>query len=428
MLKLSSLLVFTGSLTAALVACGGSSEDENGGIGSGAANGSGASSAGGTINLGGSGSGAVPGNPDNDGGSIELTPEQVAAIEESACAGWSTEGENLPAVLFIVNDVSGSMEQDAPGSNDSKWSITHEALTSALDNLPASTAVGLLSYPNVGDNTGESNTPRDIDECVATNELVTIDVLGADGSAQRNQLQESLDTAQTGGGTPTHDAYRHGLINGMLPYTTSFSRFMLIITDGQPTYAQNCVGTGSVDQDPPTPTQPIVDEIQSAAAMGIRTFIIGSPGSEEGHMTGEDYRPWMSHAAVVGGTAPAGCDEDGPNYCHMDMTQASDFSAALNEGLAQIAGQINSCTYAVAAPPAGQTIDMNKVNMMVTYGDGTTELVLRDENGDCGVGWQLDADDQIVLCGDTCNRVQGDTGAHVELMFGCASGEVPIPK
>jgi hypothetical protein len=429
MLKLGATLVFAGSLSMILSACGGD-DGEEGGLSSGAANGSGASGGSTPINVGGMGAGAAVGDPNNDGGIIELTPEEIDAIENSACAGWTTEGENLPAVLFMVNDVSGSMEQSSPGTNGaSKWSVTHDSLVSALNNLPGSTAVGIISYPNVGDDTGESTQPRDIDECVATNELVTIDLLGDMGSAQRNALENHLNGANTGGGTPTHDAYRHGLIYGMLPYVTNYKRFMLIITDGQPTYSQNCVGNGNVDQNPPIPVEPIIDEIASANEMGIRTFVIGSPGSEEGFETGEDYRPWMSRAAVEGGTAPPGCNENGPdNYCHMDMTQAEDFSAALNAGLEQIAGQLNSCTYAIASPPDGQQIDLNQINMIVTFADGSTELILRDDNGDCSEGWQLNAEQQVELCGATCGRVQGDMQSHVELLFGCASGEVPIVR
>src|SRR5262245_32788912 len=102
MLKLGAMLVFAGSLSVPLFACS-SDEGENGGIGDGANTGSGASSSGGTINV---GTGATTGNPNNDGGIVTLTPDQITAIQDSACAGWTTEGENLPAVLFIVNDVS----------------------------------------------------------------------------------------------------------------------------------------------------------------------------------------------------------------------------------------------------------------------------------------------------------------------------------
>jgi hypothetical protein len=52
-----------------------------------------------------------------------------------------------------------------------------------------------------------------------------------------------------------------------------------------------------------------------------------------------------------------------------------------------------------------------------------------DDIGDCGEGWQLNADGQIVLCEGTCARVQEDgSGASVKLLFGCRSGEVEVPK
>src|SRR5687768_12898847 len=102
MLKLGATLVFAGSLSMVLSACGGD-DGEGGGLSSGASNGSGASGGSTPINVGGMGSGNSTGNPNNDGGVIELTPEEIDAIENSACAGWTTEGENLPAVLFMVN-------------------------------------------------------------------------------------------------------------------------------------------------------------------------------------------------------------------------------------------------------------------------------------------------------------------------------------
>jgi hypothetical protein len=135
----------------------------------------------------------------------------------------------------------------------------------------------------------------------------------------------------------------------------------------------------------------------------------------------------LSRAAKAGGTDVPGCTDDGPNFCHLDMTEEPDFAAALSAGLGAIAGQINTCTYSVPPPPDGQEIDLSKVNLIVTAGD-ESQLVLPDDMGDCSEGWQLNADQQIVLCADTCTRVQQDGGATVKLLFGCASGEIEIPK
>jgi hypothetical protein len=235
MLKSSAVVVSIFSLAGLISACG-SSDDAGGISGSGAS-----SSTGGTPNLGNVGENGGGSKAVGDGGVVDLTPEQVENIETGACAGWSTEGEALPAVLMLVVDVSGSMESDAPGSNRSKWAITREALSSAIDGLGAATAAGVLYYPNQG--TSPSNGPTDIDECVNIDELVPIDTLGSQGSPVRDALQQSLDDANTGGGTPTHDAYQYALDNGMRAYQSSADKFMLLITDGQPTFSQGCDGS-----------------------------------------------------------------------------------------------------------------------------------------------------------------------------------------
>lgn len=357
-----------------------------------------------------------------DGGSVDLTEEQVAQIESSACAGWAGEGEAAPAVLQLVVDVSGSMEDPAPGSRDSKWSITHDALLDAIESLGATTAAGMLLYPNT-DDTGSSTRPRPITDCVRTSALLPIAALGDAGSAQRLAVEATLDDADTGGGTPTHDAYRFALEEALLPYQTPFEKFMLLITDGQPTYSLECTGTGmAVDAVDP---QPIIEEIRNAReSEGIRTFVIGSPGSERAADTNEDTRPWLSTAASVGGTAAEGCSLTGPAYCHMDMSEAQDFSTALRAGLAQIIGQLGQCTYDLPTPPAGEELDPTKVNLILASSAGT-KLVLPDEVGDCTEGWRYNAEGQVVLCPSTCDEVQNDITARVQLLFGCVSGEVP---
>ena len=146
---------------------------------------------GGTGGPGGPNGGPDLGNPDPvggegmltgmlDGGTVPLTPEQVEDIEGAACTGWVAEGENLPAVLQLVVDVSQSMEDEAPGGgNQNKWQVTRDALREALDTLPASTAAGVLYYPN--QNVELDTEPRDIDACVNVDAMIPIDLLGAQG-------------------------------------------------------------------------------------------------------------------------------------------------------------------------------------------------------------------------------------------------------
>jgi len=395
-------------------ACG--SSDESGGDGGQA--GSGANGAGGTINVGSGGTTGF-GTPQQDGGSVPLTPTERDAIANSACAGWMAEGEALPAVLQLVVDVSGSMEDPPPGGGSSKWDITREALRTAIAGLPDSVSIGVLYYPN--QDTGSSDTPRNVSECVNVSEMVPISVLGATG--HRALVDGSLDQANTGSLTPTHDAYRYALAMGLMAYQTNLRKFMLLITDGAPTMAQDCVGDSNNVTD--APTQPIIDEIAGAYAVGISTFLIGSPGSEQSSESNSDMRPWLSRAAIVGGTAASGCQEAGPNFCHMDMTQEPDFAQALANGLRAVVGQVvDSCTFAIPTPPAGQTVNPNQTNLVITWSNGDASLILPDGIGDCSEGWQFTGTDQVTLCAASCDAIKADAGARVQLTFGCRTDEV----
>jgi hypothetical protein len=411
------------------VACG-SSDDEAGSTATGT--GTPGQPDDGTVNgLGSAGSSSGPGTGPgpgtnlsggmHDGGTLSLTPENVAAVAGAACAGWEGEGVYQPAVLQLVVDVSGSMEDDAPGGNGSKWDVTQAALRDAIEALPDLVSVGVLYYPNK--ETGASSTPLDVSECVATDEMVPIAELGSNG--HRETVLDSLNQADTGSYTPTHDAYRYALAQSLMPYQTTAPKFMLLITDGAPTRAMNCIGEDAQGGTPDdSPTQPIVNEVAGATQAGIRTFLIGSPGSEESS-SGMDMRPWLSQAAIEGGTAADSCDANGPTFCHMDMTEEPDFSAALTDGLGTVVGQVfDPCVFTVPEPPSGETINPNETNLIVQWTDGSASLILPDDTGDCTEGWQFSAADEITLCPVSCDAAKADPGSRAQLTFGCTTDEV----
>jgi hypothetical protein len=71
------------------------------------------------------------------------------------------------------------------------------------------------------------------------------------------------------------------------------------------------------------------------------------------------------------------------------------------------------------------TIDQGQVNLIIHSSSGSI-LILPDGQGDCSEGWTYDADGNVQLCQTTCAAVQADATARVELLFGCASGDVDI--
>ncbi|MGC4087507.1 MAG: vWA domain-containing protein [Polyangiaceae bacterium] len=340
-----------------------------------------------------------------------------------ACEGWSGEPESLPSLLQFVVDISGSMgDKTASTMGQTKWQRTSTALISSIDKLPASVGLGMLFYPNR--DTARSQQPQPVTQCVNTNAIIPIALLGATGSAQRTRLASAISAVMPASLTPTYDAYTSGVTLGLTPSMLPGKRFMVLITDGAPTLAAGCTvpaGGGNGNQqvravDP----APIVQAIQMAHDQGIQTFVIGSPGSEES-INGTDARvAWLSKAARAGGTDTPGCSDMGPNFCHIDLTQSTDFAAALEQSLTQIAGTVVQCSYALPTPASGQTLDLNAINVVYTAGDGSQTLIGKSTDPNCTEGWKLSGN-QVELCSNTCSRIKADSRAGLQVLFGCTS-------
>lgn len=322
---------------------------------------------------------------------------------ERACAGQTAGVESTPAVLELVVDTSGSMDQRAPGTINSKWVVTRRAMLRAIDEMPEDTSVGVVFYPDVP----IEEAPRCFDERAD----IRIGPLGSGRSPQRQQIQQAFEQQAPDGGTPTHDAYRFAL-EELRGSAAIGSRFLLVITDGTPTFSVGCEGTGLISD--PVDSSPLVDEAERALRAGVKTFVIGSPGSE-------DARENLSRMAAAGGTAAPGCSHTGPRYCHFDMTEDQDFATALAEALGTISGLASSCSYELPAAPGGQILDPAKVNVLFTAPGAAPELITQDMSPACTEGWQYSEDgSRILLCGRTCDRVRSSDGS-LTLEFGCTT-------
>jgi hypothetical protein len=149
------------------------------------------------------------------------------------------------------------------------------------------------------------------------------------------------------------------------------------------------------------------------------TFVIGLPGTELDVGSSGSAREWMSHGAVAGGTAPEGCDPDGPVYCHIDLSSAQTLSTALGDALADIEGQVMSCRYEV--PQNGTLgLDFEKVRVTLTLSSGAPESLMHDTSPDCNEGFRYSAEGRIIsLCPGTCERVRADPGSEIAFELGC---------
>jgi hypothetical protein len=319
------------------------------------------------------------------GGGISIEGGTGTDSGNEGCAKSTATARAQPAILELVVDTSGSMR------DDNKWTITRDALLAALPTIPDGNALGLFFYP------GQSDPA-----CIDPTPTVPIAVLDA---AHRQALSGRLSNQNPDGGTPTHDAYMVGL-DQLLGTTLPGNKFLVLITDGAPTYRLGCDGTGRDQVD----STALIQQVQNAATGGIRTFVIGSPGSD-------DARGDLSRMASVGLTAQPNCSDSGPTYCHFDMISQGDLATALKNALAAITGQVLSCSYTIPQPTSGETLDPKKVNVRHNGVD-----IPRDPSEtDCNTGWNYSADKtQIVLCTDACNQVKSQ-GGDIEIIYGCAT-------
>jgi Mg-chelatase subunit ChlD len=340
-------------------------------------------------------------------------------ILRGSCATSSMQSELVPANILFVVDRSGSMNCNPPPTTDSascekmpvradaslpsKWEVTTNALIAAMKTLPATATVG-VSYFSNDDICGVSSTPS-----VA----LSLNTIG-----QQDALRMSLQGVTPAGGTPlvgaTILAYKH-LHQLALSGNIAGNEFVVLLTDGeqseQCSYASLCTDAQScydvlVSQEVPRAYAP---------GVGIRTFVIGAPGSEPA-------RTVLSQIAKNGGTSPPGCDPALGN-CHFDMTRETDFGKALSTALRAIVGQALSCELPLPQPADGGAIQPDLVNVVYSSSKGDPMVVQQDTHAACdggANGWQYStAMDRIRLCGSICDTVKADQGGRVDVVLGC---------
>jgi hypothetical protein len=328
---------------------------------------------------------------------------------DAACLTNTNSARAKPANLLFQIDVSGSMNCAATdsasaacaASASSRWSVFRAKLKATLATLPDANAVGLMHYPS-----GKGTFSGQPTACVPQAPDVAVGPLGATRAA----IGASLDARIPEGGTPTHDAVRAALAQLDRVPAANGNRFLVLATDGNATFCRGCdisCDSAALARD----SDAMVAAVAAAATQGIRTFVIGVPGSQ-------GFRSILSRVAEAGGTSlGAGCSHTGPTYCHYDMTTAPDFGAALQSALAAIGGAALSCTYDV--PPSDGTFDPNLVNVQLKSGSTSRDVPRDPARRD---GWDYSDDGrQINLYGASCDAAKSATDGAVTILYGCPS-------
>jgi Mg-chelatase subunit ChlD len=361
-----------------------------------------------------SGSSGMSSGSSGDFGIRDGASQSDAPLDfDAACATSKVQAKRAPANILFIVDRSGSMNCNPPPTTassvceqfpvtadttkPSKWQITRDALKGAIAAMPLSNSVGFTLFNN-NDACGVQSAPN-VAVAPATPTQIAL-------------LSTQLDAVTPKGLTPIVGGVTLGYnyMNGSIP-VASGKKFLVLITDGEETCAK--------DQ-----TEGFVETtVKNATLVGIKTFVIGAPGSEQN-------RALLSRIAFNGQTpktatcahaaTPANVGD-----CHFDLSASgTNLATELNAALDSISKQALGCEYDVPAPASG-TLDYSKVNVLYTPSGGMARSVPQDNTKACdggADGWQYSADkSKIILCGATCSAVKADASGDVSIALGCGT-------
>jgi hypothetical protein len=333
------------------------------------------------------------------GGAPSVVQPPAGDGGQQACATASSAVELEPVHLAFAFDVSGSMGKgDEPWHDKSlKWDPVVQATRTFFED-PASAGLNasLTFFPDDGDEDErcilDAYTSPDVDMTLlpSTDFGAAIDAI------------EPMSEDEWRGGTPTAWVMRGTLAFSQTYRDDHGGRFAIVlVTDG---YPQGC-------DDADDTVEAVVAEAENAFADDITTYVIGvaNPPVPDAPDTVSDL-----HAiAAAGGTDQAFLIDTG------DPVSTSDaFEAAVD----RIRDTAISCNIAIPSPPDGQTFDKERVAVRFERGSGTITDIAYDAACGGANAWHYDdpaAPREIVLCESTCNEVQADMQAALEVQFAC---------
>ena len=297
--------------------------------------------------------------------------------------------------LSFALDVSGSMGKlDKPYHDpELKWKPVVSAVRSFFeDDASAGISASLTFFP------------AEDDKCDAASYLTPSVAMTALPSPEFGDAITAIDPKTSDdwrGGTPTLAVVQGSFdyLDGLVKTVPDAAHALVLVTDG---YPQGC------DDDEIASVVAAVE----AARSRFPTYIIGVKNPDGGPDTVSD----LDALAVAGGTEPA---------IFIDTGDPDATSDALAEAIARIRERSVSCEAPIPQVPGGTAFDPNKVNVSMDL-DGETSMLGYDQ--DCeDSGWRYDdADDptSIVLCASTCEVVQKNSTAKLDVEFGCVTRPV----
>jgi len=355
-----------------------------------------------------------PAEPGSGGQDAGLMLGDAAEVPSGPCGSQSIPAiTDAPNLSFII-DHSGSMGEELAGSGLSKYENARIALAHVLGAIGHRVNYGATIFPGLAGVTG----------CEAGDELMKVAPGDSPSYAREGKtgprlkdLLGRLTIANVDGGTPAAATLTKSLATlSALEGKT----YAILITDGAPNCnadlscnASACIpnieGLVSLGRDcsngvnccTPSEQDPYanwscVDEdatlqaVQALTDAGIKTFVVGMPGSEP-------YENLLDAMADIAGTARAGT----PKYYSVADTDA------LEQALKGIAASVAiSCDLPLDYDPP----ERDFVNV---YFDGKVVAY------DAEAGWEWTEDGHVAIRGAACEQLSAGDVLEVQILAGC---------
>jgi hypothetical protein len=323
---------------------------------------------------------------------------------EAACAAHTTPAKRIPAYLVFVMDRSDSMKQYG------KWPACSAALEAFFDDPSTQGIYSSLTFmPFVADGAVDDMSHAGY-SCSSTDYVTAAVPTTALPSARFKPVIEAEKLAL---GTPTTPALEGATAQAVAIKQANPTAKVLIVlaTDG---YPAGCTGNSVKD---------VAKAAHVAATTdGIPVYVIGV-GPDNSSNEGISNLDTVAEAGTTHGAFFIPTEVDGGDA---GITEEA-FLAAVH----QIQGSLG-CYYDIPAPPAGQQLDYDKVNVVLSASGKKATL---SYSADCSdpSGWHYEettdggTPEKIVLCDTACATAKkaGATGS-VSIELGCdTAGGIP---
>jgi hypothetical protein len=337
----------------------------------------------------------------------------------------STQAATMRTVnMLILLDKSGSMGKPGLGSTASKWDAMKSALGTALGKARLTINFGLDLFPKA--DVSVTCTGENCCQTAALMEPLTVAV--GPGTDTVPAILSSLDAATPAGGTPMAAALARALdyyITGD-GKALAGDKYVLLVTDGGPNcdiaavptcdatictrnldpdpncnqatnccstsaLAVNCLDDGSVNS-----------QIELLAQAGIRTIVVGIPGSDP-------YVQYLNEFARTGGMA-----QTGATTAYYAVTESAGSQGLADTLHAITVDLVKSCVITYGKQPD----DPGLVNVLVDCAIIPEKPYVPD--GGDGSFWTLDtAAMTITLGGPICDQIRNEGVNRIDYVFGC---------